>query len=74
MIPQKDHYQRKLHCLVSELLQEYSRSAEMDSYQSVLPMIYTIIEDDKLKDLDLVLRRNFPKYYSMPIPYLLPEN
>lgn len=68
----KNSYQRQLQDLITELLK--NDNVELLEYQSVLTMIYTLIEDGKTEQLDYVLRVNFPIYYTSPAPLVIYEN
>ena len=53
--------QTKLHCFVSELMA--NKSKELEMYQSVIGLIFTLIEENRLCEIDTVLKEKFPEYY-----------
>jgi len=63
-------YQKQFHGLISELMD----SDTDEQYQSVLSTIYSIINNENIEQLDIVLRQNFPNYYDSPIPVVLNDN
>lgn len=70
----KEIYQKQLHELVSRALSEQSNTEEFETYQSVLGVVFSLIEDNNLEKLDTVLRLYFPAYYNTPVPLIMPEN
>lgn len=68
----KEYYQRQLQEFITELLK--IESENLEKYQSILSMVYTLLEEDKEEQLSLALRFNFPMYYTSPIPILVSEN
>lgn len=69
-----NHYQTKFHSLVNEIMQEDGASPEFAKYQSVISMIYTLILEGRLDDVDKMIRINFPNYYGSQPPSVFSEN
>ncbi len=51
--------QKKLHEFVSTVMHEAP-----STYQSVIGMVYSLIEDKRLISLDKLLKENYPEYYQ----------
>lgn len=58
-VQQQKINQKKFHQFVSELMQE-----QPSTYQSVIGMVYSLIEDKRLISLDKLLKENYPEYYQ----------
>lgn len=69
----KEIFQKKIHSIVDEIM-TIETSEEFETYTSVLSVVYSLIQDDRLEKLDMVLRFNFPDYYNSPIPLNLSDN
>jgi hypothetical protein len=66
-------YQIKLYQIICEVM-TIENDKQFEVYQSVLSMIYTLIENEQLNDIDMVLRVNFPNYYNSPVPIIYSKN
>ncbi len=53
--------QTKFHAFVSELMANENKELQM--YQSVIGMIYSLIEENRLPEIDAVLKETFPEFY-----------
>ena len=62
--------QRQFHELVNCLMNE----PKFETYHSVISMIYTLIEDGKIEELNTVLHFHFPQYYRNPVPLIQSDN
>jgi len=65
----KQIFQRQFNEVVNGLMQAEIQTADFEQYQSVLSMVYTLIEDNKQGELDYLLRLNFPAYYNTTPPF-----
>lgn len=58
---QVEQQQRKFHNFVSDLMAE--SDTDLITYGSVIGMVYSLIEDNQLEQIDAVFRKEFPDYY-----------
>ena len=65
----KQVFQKQFNEVVSRLMQIEASNKDFEQYQSVLSMVYTLIEDNCQGELDYFLRFNFPAYYSSTPPF-----
>ncbi|MBP7679058.1 MAG: hypothetical protein KA096_01380 [Bacteroidales bacterium] len=70
----KQIFQKEFHKVVSSLMEAEIQTADFEQYQSVLSMVYTLIEDNKQGELDYYLRLNFPAYYNTKPPFNILES
>jgi hypothetical protein len=67
-------FQKKFHSVLCEVMEIPPPGPQFETYQSVLSMVYTLIEDDKLYNLDEILRLEFPNYYNSKVPLRILEH
>lgn len=58
-------YKKKLHGIVSEIMEADYLNNE---FKSVVSTFYSIIENGEIEKLDILLRFNFPYYYDSEPP------
>jgi len=58
-----EKYQKQLHELVCNIMNETNTDKEFKTYQSVLSMVYSLIEDERLNELDKAFQKSFSEYY-----------
>jgi hypothetical protein len=57
-------FQTKFHSVVSELMNRTPIDETEIKYQSVIGMVYTLIEEGCLNQLDTMIRNEYPEYYT----------
>ena len=62
MKPEIKKQQKIFHAFVCELLE--NKNEELGKYQSMIGMVYTLVEDEKWHRLNALLQVHFPEYYS----------
>jgi len=60
----QQEFQTKFHSVVSELMDRKTKDETEIKYQSVMSMIYTLIEEGCLNQLDTMIRNEYPEYYT----------
>jgi hypothetical protein len=65
----KQIFQKQFNEVISSLMQIEASNKDIEQYQSILSMVYTLIEDNKQGELDYLLRFNFPAYYRSTPPF-----
>lgn len=60
----QNEFQRKFHSVVAELMDRKTKIETEIKYQSVMSMVYTLIEDGCLNQLDIMIRNEYPEYYT----------
>jgi hypothetical protein len=58
-----EKYQKQLHEIVCSVMSETNTDKKFTTYQSVLSMVYSLIEDERLSEIDVLLQNSFPDYY-----------
>jgi hypothetical protein len=56
--------QTQYQILFNDLVNEILKANTNPVYQSVISMVYTLIEDKHLISLNRLLKENYPEYYS----------
>lgn len=69
-------FQNKLHQIVAEIMSCDVNEEEFIVYQSVLSTIYTLIEENRLQEIWMVLQLHFSEYFNEkpPLEALINEN
>ena len=60
----KEVYQKELIQLIIPLMKVEAVTPELEQYQSIISMVYSLIEDGRQQELDKVLRVFFSEYYT----------
>lgn len=58
-----EKYQKQLHEIVCNVMTDTNTDKQFAAYQSVLSMVYSLIEDERLNELDEALQKSFSEYY-----------
>lgn len=61
-------YQKEFYSLVSEIMIN-TGTGELSKFEETLAMISTLMQDNKLSDLLMVLRLHFPGYFNDYKPF-----
>ena len=64
----ENKYQREFYSLVAEIMIN-TGTGELSKFEETLGMISTLMQDDKLTDLLMVLRLHFPGYFTDYKPF-----
>ena len=67
------HHQRQMHNVVDAVMKFNTEDKEFQQYQSIVGMFYTLLEEERMDELDFALKFHFPEYYSSPRPTMHPE-
>ena len=59
----KEVYQKELIQVIGALMKAEAVTPEFEQYQSIIGMVYSLIEDERQQELDKVLRVFFSEYY-----------
>ena len=60
----KEVYQKELIQVIATLVEAEAVTPEFEQYQSIVSMVYSLIEDGRQQELDKVLRVFFSEYYT----------
>ena len=60
----KEIYQKELILFIAPLMEAEAVTPEFVQYQSIISMVYSLIEDGRQQELDKVLRVFFSEYYT----------
>jgi hypothetical protein len=56
--------QNKFYAIVKDLMETDGKTELQRTYQSVIAMVYSLIENRRIDDLNKALMENFPEYYN----------
>jgi hypothetical protein len=62
-MPMISQLQCKLHRVVDAAMEMQPQTEEEGQYQSVISMVYTLVEDGRLSELFKAIKERFPEYY-----------
>jgi hypothetical protein len=65
---------KMFHSSVAEIMKIQTNSQQAQLLQSVISMVYTLVEEGKTERLNDVLNFHFPKYYSSKPKLFSSEN
>jgi hypothetical protein len=65
---------RKLYTLADDALNEQAQIENMETFQSVVSMVHTLIEAGRIKQLQFAIHLHFPEYFIIPAPLLFSDN
>ena len=58
-----EKYQTQLHEIVCNVMSDKTTNKDFETYQSVLSMVYSLIEDERTNELNELLKNSFTEYY-----------
>jgi len=65
---------RKLHALANDALNEKAEIKDMETFQSVISMVHTLVQAGRIKQLQNAIHIHFPEYFTIPVPPLFSDN
>jgi hypothetical protein len=58
-----EKHQKQLHEIVCNVMRETNTNNGSTVYESVLSMVYTLIEEGRLNEIHELFQKEFPEYY-----------
>ena len=65
---------QKLHALANDALNEQAQIEDMETFQSVISMVHTLVDAGRIKQLQYAIHLHFPEYFTTPAPLLFSDN
>lgn len=69
-----DDLKRKLNSLANDALNVSEQTEAIESFQSVITMIDTLIQDGRVKELQSAIHIYFPEYFTTLPPLIFSKN